>query len=173
LFISLSFNRVKTEANADAIKSEMQEIFDRKFTSQWGILEDRILPTSDAYTSLTQFFAHHRNQTTKEKHLRFELYHSATNVDTTAGDKHRFSSFKLTAAEFNNPINIYRCTKTCSGQKEILKKFWFECVHPKALRIWQTQSVMQLDASSPREGPWENDFTLPLLVISKEKKKKS
>ena len=151
----------------------MQEIFDRKFTSQWGILEDRILPTSDAYTTLTQFFAHQWNQITKDKHLRFELYHSATNVDTTAGDKHRFSSLKLTAAEFKNPIYRYRCTRSCIRQKEILRDFWFQYVHPKASHIWQTQSVMHLDSSSPREGPWENDFTLPLLVISKEKKKKS
>ena len=157
------FHRLKTQANADALEAKMQTIFKRKYTSQWGILQDRILPTSEAHTTLSQFFAQNWNQSSKEKILNYELYHSTSTVNTTAGGNHRKYNFKLTQSDFNGPINMYRCQGTCLRKKEIFTKFWFEVVYPKALEIWQTQTVMQLEIPLEWNVQWRHEFTLQFL----------
>jgi hypothetical protein len=154
---------LKTQANADALEAKMQTIFKRKYTSQWGILQDRILPTSEAHTTLSQFFAQNWNQSSKEKILNYELYHSTSTVNTTAGGNHRKYNFKLTQSDFNGPINMYRCQGTCLRKKEIFTKFWFEVVYPKALEIWQTQTVMQLEIPLEWNVQWRHEFTLQFL----------
>ena len=119
----------------------MKAEYEAAFIKHFGKIVDGTFfpPTSRSYAKISELLGHRLDSSYS---IPIETFHEPQG--NSALTSRGASQLQVTLTELSEARERYQSITNERGKKEFIKEFWATIVYPKALDIWNTQTVMEV-----------------------------